>query len=82
MTPNTSHRAASLRGETMSALLLRLYIGVVHRMGDTRRGATAVEYGLLLALVVAVAMSAITLFGQSTAGLFTKLGTIAGLIGH
>ncbi len=66
----------------MNALLLRAYVAVVHRMGDTRRGATAVEYGLLLALVVAVAMSAITMFGSSTAGLFTKLSTIAGLVGH
>ena len=65
----------------MSAPLLRAYVVIVHRMGHTRRGATAVEYGLLLALVVAVAMSAITMFGQSTEALFTKLSTIAGLIG-
>jgi Flp pilus assembly pilin Flp len=65
----------------MSALLRTLYVAAVHRMGDTRRGATAVEYGLLLALVVAVAMSAIAMFGTSTAGLFDKLSTIAGLIG-
>ncbi len=66
----------------MSALLLRAYVAVVHRMGDTRKGATAVEYGLLLALVVAVAMSAMAMFGNSTAGLFAKLSTIAGLVGH
>ena len=65
----------------MSALPLSVYAAAIHRMGDTRRGATAVEYGLLLALVVAVAMSAITMFGTSTAGLFAKLSTIAGLIG-
>ena len=64
----------------MSALLRNVYAAVVHRMGDTRRGATAVEYGLLLALVVAVAMSAMTMFGQSTDALFTKLSNIAGLI--
>ena len=66
----------------MSALLRSVYAAVVHRMGDARRGATAVEYGLLLALIVAVAMSAITMFGSSTAGLVTKLSTIAGLVGH
>jgi Flp pilus assembly pilin Flp len=65
----------------MSALLLHLNAAVVQRMGDTRRGATAVEYGLLLALVVAVAMSAITMFGTSTSALFEKLSMIAGLIG-
>ena len=66
----------------MSVLLLRAYVAIAHRIGDTRRGATAVEYGLLLALVVAVAMSAITMFGSSTVGLFTKLTTIAGIVGH
>jgi pilus assembly protein Flp/PilA len=57
-----------------------MYVAVVHRMGDTRRGATAVEYGLMLALIVIVAMSAITLLGGSTGNLYTKLGNIAGLL--
>lgn len=64
----------------MSALLMRLHVAVVSRLGDTRRGATAVEYGLMLALVVVVAMTAITAFGGSTANLYTKLGNIAGLL--
>ena len=64
----------------MSALLLRVYVAVVHRMGDTRRGATAVEYGLMLALVVVVAMSAIAMLGGSTGSLYSKLGNIAGLL--
>ena len=29
----------------MSALLLRAYVAVVHRMGDTRKGATAIGTG-------------------------------------
>ncbi len=64
----------------MSALLMRLHVAVASRLGDTRRGATAVEYGLMLALVVVVAMTAITAFGGSTGNLYTKLGNIAGLL--
>ena len=64
----------------MSALVMRVYAAVICRLGDARRGATAVEYGLLLALVVAVCMTAFAAFGTSSANLFTKLATIAGLI--
>jgi Flp pilus assembly pilin Flp len=62
----------------MSALAMRAYVAVVSRLGDTRRGATAVEYGLLLAFVAGICISAITLFGGATAGLYGKLFTIAG----
>ena len=59
----------------MSALLLRVYVAVVHRMGDTRRGATAVEYGLLVALIAAVIIGSVTLFGADMSSLFAKLAT-------
>ena len=62
----------------MSALVMRVYAAVICRLGDTRRGATAVEYGLLLAFVAAICVSAITLFGGATAGLYAKLFTIGG----
>ena len=62
----------------MSALAMRAYVAVVSRLGDTRRGATAVEYGLLLAFVAGICISAITLFGGATAGLYAKLFTIGG----
>jgi Flp pilus assembly pilin Flp len=57
----------------MSALTMRAYVAVICRLGDVRRGATAVEYGLLLAFVAAVCISAITLFGGATAGLYARV---------
>ena len=62
----------------MSDLAMRVYVAVISRLGDTRRGATAVEYGLLLAFVAAVCVSTITLFGGATLGLYEKLFTVAG----
>ena len=62
----------------MSDLAMRAYVAVVSQLGDTRRGAPAVEYGLLLAFVAGVCISAITLFGGATAGLYAKLFTIGG----
>lgn len=57
----------------MSDLAMRAYVAVVSQLGDTRRGATAVEYGLLLAFVAGVCISAITLFGGATAGLYARV---------
>ena len=57
----------------MSALAMRAYVAVVSRLGDTRRGATAVEYGLILAFVAGICISAITLFGGATAGLYARV---------
>ena len=66
----------------MSALTMRAYVAVICRLGDVRRGATAVEYGLLLAFVAAICVSVITLFGGATAGLYEKLFTIDGPFHH
>jgi pilus assembly protein Flp/PilA len=38
------------------------------RLGE--RGATAVEYGLMVALIAVVIVGAVTLFGQAVKGLF------------
>jgi Flp pilus assembly pilin Flp len=50
-------------------------------MGDMRRGATAVEYGLLLALIVAVVMGAMQAFGTNSSALYDKLAHLAAVIG-
>ncbi len=62
----------------MSALVSRGHVAVVRRLGDTRRGATAVEYGLLLALVVGVCLSIMSLFSGANAGLYATFTYIAG----
>lgn len=41
---------------------------------DSDRGATVVEYALLVALIALVVIGAITLFGQALADFFTGLG--------
>ena len=64
----------------MSAFAMRAYIAVVCRLGDSRRGATAVEYGLILALIVCVCITAFSLYGSATSSLYSKLATIAGLL--
>ncbi len=66
----------------MSALVMRVYVAVVCRFGDPRRGATAVEYGLMVAFIAAVCVSAITLFGGATLSLYEKLFTIPGPFHH
>lgn len=38
---------------------------------ERERGATAVEYGLLVALIAAVIVAAVTLFGTTISGIFT-----------
>ena len=62
----------------MSALAMRAYVAAVSRLGDTRRGATAVEYGLLLAFVAAICVSTIAVFGGGILGLYERLFTIDG----
>ena len=46
---------------------------VAQRLGRDDRGATAVEYGLIVALIAAVIVGAVTAFGLGVLGLF---GTI------
>jgi pilus assembly protein Flp/PilA len=39
------------------------------------RGATAVEYGLMVALIAIVIIAAVTLLGQNISGLFNNAAT-------
>jgi Flp pilus assembly pilin Flp len=64
----------------MSVLVMRVHAAVVRQLGDFRRGATSVEYGLMIALIAGVCISALTLFSSATSGLFSKMTTIAGLL--
>ena len=55
---------------------LAFYAG--QRLGKATKGATAVEYGLLVALIAAVIIVAVTLLGTKLSSLFTS---IAGKVG-
>ena len=62
----------------ISAYLTTLVFVAQQRLGKAAKGATAVEYGLLVALIAAVIIVAITLVGNKLSTLFTS---VAGSIG-
>jgi len=61
-------------------VLLRLYTGAQTWWSDLRGrlgedgGATAVEYALMLALIAAVIITAVTTLGNNTNGQFQNIG--------
>jgi pilus assembly protein Flp/PilA len=65
----------------ISAYFTTLAFYAQQRLGKATKGATAVEYGLLVALIAAVLIAAITLLGGKLSGLFDsiagKIGTVA-----
>ena len=50
------------------------YLTKFQMMRD-ERGATAVEYGLMVALIAIVIIAAVTLLGQNISGLFNSAAT-------
>ena len=59
----------------ISAYLTTLVFVAQTRLGKATKGATAVEYGLLVALIAAVIIAAVTLFGGNLSNLFQKVAT-------
>ena len=50
----------------------------LRRFADDQAGATAIEYGLIAALVAVGAIVALTAFGGSLSGMFNTVSTKAG----
>lgn len=50
-------------------------IRILKTLGRSERGATAVEYGLICALIVLGAMGAITAFGTKAIGMWDNVST-------
>ena len=48
------------------------------RFGDTERGASLVEYALLVALIAVVCIVAVTFLGNSAKGKFNTVGSSIG----
>ena len=48
------------------------------RFGDTQRGASLVEYALLVALIAVVCIAAVTLLGKNASGKFDAVGASIG----
>ena len=64
--------------------MLRLYTGVTTWWADLKGraaeegGATAVEYALMVALIAAVIITAVTILGNNAEDKFTEVGTAGG----
>jgi pilus assembly protein Flp/PilA len=58
-----------------SAQLATITYMVTTKLGAASRGATAVEYGLLVALIAAVIVAAVAMLGNNLSSLFHSLGT-------
>ncbi len=57
----------------ISAYVTTLVFVAQQRFGKATKGATAVEYGLLVALIAAVLIAAITLLGGKLSSLFASV---------
>ena len=57
----------------ISAHLTTAAFFVLKRLGNAAKGATAVEYGLLVALIAAVLITVVTTLGTSVGAQFTKI---------
>jgi len=57
----------------ISAYLTTLVFVAQQRLGKATKGATAVEYGLLVALIAAVIIAAVTLLGGTLTDIFTSI---------
>ncbi len=65
-------------------MFLRMYTGLQTWWTDFRtrareeKGATAVEYALMVALIAAVIIAAVTLIGNNASSKFNQVGTAVG----
>jgi pilus assembly protein Flp/PilA len=57
-------------------------ISIVNMQRAQERGATAVEYGLFVALIAAVIVVGVTALGQSTIGLFQPVSNFFASLPH
>jgi pilus assembly protein Flp/PilA len=74
------------KGKQMSEMFLSAFVavrglhGTLLNRARTERGASMVEYALLVGLIAVVAVVAVSLLGSSITGLFTNANTcVAGL---
>ncbi len=54
---------------------MRALVQLVHGLIRERKGATAIEYGFILALIVIAMMVALISLGETTTGLWTNVST-------
>ncbi len=63
-------------------MLTSLYVRATNRIASVRnqKGATAVEYGLMVALIAAVIMAAVGVIGFQLNGVFESVATELGAV--
>lgn len=54
---------------------MKKFIKFLNRIGSDASGATAVEYGLILALIFLAMLGAVQGFGDVTVGMWNKIST-------
>jgi pilus assembly protein Flp/PilA len=55
--------------------MLAFVSGIKNRLSDEEKGATAVEYGIMVALIAVVIIGAVTAFGNGLFDLFNDVTT-------
>jgi len=53
--------------------MLSLYTNLMIRLRNSEKGATAVEYGIMVALIAVVIIVAVSLLGNNLTGLFNNV---------
>jgi len=64
-----------MKGTDMLSQLVKFQVKVAELRDSRDRGATAVEYGLMVALIAVVIIGAVTTLGTKLSGLFTTVAT-------
>lgn len=59
----------------MQVLSLSKFVNAVKTFGQDEEGVTAIEYGLIAALIAVVIITSVTLVGSKLAALFTAVAT-------
>ena len=63
-----------MKGTEMLSLLVKFQVNAAAMLSDRRdRGATAVEYGLMVALIAVVIITAVSLLGTKLEALFQSV---------
>ena len=63
-----------MKGTEMLSLLVKFQVNTAAMLSDRRdRGATAVEYGLMVALIAVVIITAVSLLGTKLEALFQSV---------
>jgi pilus assembly protein Flp/PilA len=74
-TPCLTDQGEELRHETME-IAVKGTLARLRSMGDDRRGVTALEYGLIAAVMGALIVTAVTTLGGSLSTSFSTIGGV------